>query len=308
MPPDLDLQLRLAAFARLEELTRLRGGIVNDQDLDTGFEYAGERIKFWNRQMGIWRPRQLGSTGAALAIVTTPPKPGRKPPYDDQIASNADSFIYRYQGTNPQTWTNVAVRRAMTERRPLIYFYGVTAGVYEPIFPCYVVGDHPGELAFAVAADVSSARIVSTPAELDATTARRAYATATVKVRLHQHRFRELVVSAYRQRCAVCRLAHRGLLDAAHILPDHDERGKPEVPNGLSLCKIHHGAYDTEILGVDPDYRVHIRGDVLEERDGPMLLHGLQELHGALITLPRAAAHRPNRNYLAERFERFQAD
>jgi putative restriction endonuclease len=128
-----------------------------------------------------------------------------------------------------------------------------------------------------------------------------------VKVRLHQRRFRELVVSAYRHRCAVCRLAHPELLDAAHILPDKDERGKPEVPNGLSLCKIHHGAYDAEILGVDAEYRVHIRGDVLQEEDGPMLLHGLQELHGALITLPRAVAQYPNRDYLAERFDRFEA-
>src|SRR5712664_3338514 len=122
MPADLDWQLRLAAFARLEQLRSVRGGVATDEDLDAGFEFGGERIKFWNRQMGIWRPRQLGPAGAALAIVTTPPKPGKKPPYDDQVASDADWFVYRYQGTDPQTWTNVAVRRAMTERRPLIYF------------------------------------------------------------------------------------------------------------------------------------------------------------------------------------------
>jgi putative restriction endonuclease len=307
VPPDPDLQLRLAAFARLEELLRLRGGVVTDDDLDAGFEYGGEHIKFWNRQMGIWRPRQLGTTGAALAIVTAPLKPGKKPPYDDQIASDADWFVYRYQGTDPQTWTNVAVRRAMTERVPIVYFYGITPGIYEPIFPCYVVGDRPGDLGFEIAADFSGARLDLTPAELDTAAARRAYATATVKVRLHQRRFRELVVGAYRHRCAVCRLGHRELLDAAHILPDKDERGKPEVPNGLSLCKIHHGAYDAEILGVDPEYRVHIRGDVLEEKDGPMLLHGLQELHGSVITLPRAVAQYPNRDYLAERFDRFEA-
>jgi putative restriction endonuclease len=195
----------------------------------------------------------------------------------------------------------------MTERRPLVYFYGVTPGVYEPIFPCYVVGDRPAELAFEIAADVSSARLELTPAELDRSAARRAYATATVRVRLHQHRFRELVVSAYQHRCAVCHLAHPELLDAAHILPDRDERGRPEVPNGLSLCKIHHGAYDAEIMGVAPDYTVHIREDVLEEKDGPMLLHGLQELHGSRIAVPRAKSLHPNRQYLDERFARFRA-
>ncbi len=61
------------------------------------------------------------------------------------------------------------------------------------------------------------------------------------------------------------------------------------------------------ILGVDPDYRVHLRADVLEEHDGPMLRHGLQELHGGWIQTPRRAEHLPNRGYLAERFERFRA-
>jgi len=126
-------------------------------------------------------------------------------------------------------------------------------------------------------------------------------------VRLHQRRFRELVVAAYRERCAVCGLRHPELLDGAHILPDRDERGRPEVPNGLSLCKIHHGAFDADILGVDPGYRIHIRRDVLEEHDGPMLLHGLQEMDRQAILLPAREVLRPRKEYLEERFERFRA-
>lgn len=304
--PNLDWELRLAAFSRLDQLRNARGGLVTDDDLEAGFEFRGDVIKFWNRQMGIWRPKQLGRSGAALAIVTAPPRLGRKPPYDDQIASDADWFIYRYQGTDPETWTNVAVRAAMEQRRPLIYFYGITPGVYDAVFPCYVVGDRPEELAFEIAADVEHARLDPATAGAPADAARRQYGTATVKTRLHQRRFRELVVAAYQRRCAVCRLGHVELLDAAHILPDRDERGRPEVPNGLSLCKIHHGAYDAEILGVDGDCRVHIRQDVLKEHDGPMLLHGLQELHRVFISLPRVVAHRPNQDYLAERFARFR--
>jgi putative restriction endonuclease len=56
----------------------------------------------------------------------------------------------------------------------------------------------------------------------------------------------------------------------------HERPGLPEVPNGLALCKIHHSAYDVNILGVSPDYRVHIRSDVLREHDGPMLKWGLE--------------------------------
>src|SRR3989304_5380709 len=102
-------------------------------------------------------------------------------------------------------------------------------------------------------------------------TPQRAYATAAVKVRLHQRRFRELVVSAYRVTCAMCRLRPGELLDAAHILADKDERGRPEVPNGLCLCKIHHAAYDANIVGVDPGYRVHVRRGGLGGGDGSNL-------------------------------------
>ena len=71
--PDRDWDLRFAAFGRLEELRRERGGVVTSDDLEAGFEFEGERIKFWNRQMGIWRPRQLGLQGAALRPTTLQP-------------------------------------------------------------------------------------------------------------------------------------------------------------------------------------------------------------------------------------------
>lgn len=58
---------------------------------------------------------------------------------------------------------------------------------------------------------------------------------------------------------------------------------------------------------MDADYRIHLRPDILEEHHGPMRRHGLQELHGASIELPRRYRDRPNRDYLQERFERFQA-
>jgi putative restriction endonuclease len=127
-----------------------------------------------------------------------------------------------------------------------------------------------------------------------------------VKQRLHQQEFRVLVLHAYHEQCTMCRLRHPQLLDAAHILPDREERSRPEIPNGLSLCKIHHGAFDIGIVGVDPDYRIHVRKDVLDEHDGPMLRHGLQELHGHRLALPKRQRDRPNRDYLAERYGRFR--
>jgi len=60
-------------------------------------------------------------------------------------------------------------------------------------------------------------------------------------------------------------------------------------------------------MGIAPDRRIHIRRDILEEIDGPMLRHGLQEMAGGRITPPRAVEHRPREEYLEERFGRFRA-
>ena len=77
--------------------------------------------------------------------------------------------------------------------------------------------------------------------------------------------------------------------------------------NGLGLCKIHHSAFDADIIGIDADVRVHVREDVLREQDGPMLRYGLREAHGSLLVLPKREVDRPNRDFLAERFVRFNS-
>lgn len=307
---DRDWQVRLAAFAALRTLTEKSGGVVTRDQMSAGFEFEGERIPFANEQVGIWRPKQLSTPlGVALSISTAAKRKGVTPKYDDDIGSDG-WFEYRYQGTDPHHWHNRAVRAAFELGRPLIYFYGIAPGLYEPLFPAYIQEDHPDRLTWMVASDavgLGEPTLLAGGSEAPL----KAYMTRTVKQRLHQHRFRELVLGAYQQRCTVCSLGAKDrlmrLLDAAHILPDHDTRGLPEIPNGLSLCKIHHSAYDLNILGISPDYRVHIREDILAEVDGPMLQHGIKEMENREIKLPRQAAHRPNQEFLAERFEGFRA-
>jgi putative restriction endonuclease len=94
-------------------------------------------------------------------------------------------------------------------------------------------------------------------------------------------------------------------LDAAHIV-SYAEGGTHLVTNGMSMCTIHHRAYDLDILGVRPDGVAEVRADVLEEVDGPMLRHGLQEVHGATLYLPRSPAMRPSVEGLEQRYERFR--
>jgi putative restriction endonuclease len=248
-------------------------------------------------------PRPLSTN--TLSITTAPPSLRKPPPYDDRISQ--DSLLrYRYRGSDPQHPENVGLRLLWQARIPLIYFYGVIPGKYYPVFPAWIVADNPAALEVTVEADdpASSAAIFDGSAVFDAPDRRR-YVTREVEQRLHQHVFRERVVAAYGCRCAICRLKHGELLDAAHIVEDKDPRGVAEVCNGLALCKLHHAAFDGNFLGITPDYVIRLRDDIRQEHDGPMLIYGIQAFHDQKIRTPRQPALRPNRDLLAERFARF---
>src|SRR5690606_28140445 len=222
-----------------------------------------------------------------ISITTVPPKRGEPPPYDDQLRPDG-LLSYRYRGTDPDHPDNVGLRLALRRRAPLVYHYGIVPGRYLSIWPVYIVGDDPAHLTFTVAVD--DARLAGEVLPEWGDEVRRSYVARVTLQRLHQHSFRERVLRAYREQCAVCRLRHAELLEAAHILPDRHPLGEPTVPNGLALCKLHHAAFDRHILGVRPDLVIQIRRDILEEVDGPMLLHGLQHMHGSRLHVPRPAA------------------
>ena len=79
----------------------------------------------------------------------------------------------------------------------------------------------------------------------------------------------------------------------------------PVVPNGMALCKIHHAAFDRSFLGITPDLIVRINQRLLDEVDGPMLKHGLQEMHGSTISVPTKQADKPDPERLERRYQDF---
>ena len=263
------------------------------------FEYAGNRVPLMDRQRGIRKPAGFE---AALAIRTTFTPPSQTPPYADAIGADGLQR-YKYRGDDPHHPENVALRRAHELRLPLIWFVGVASGIYEPIYPVWVVGDEPASFEFALALDEGQ-RFV-TPGQLMDDDARR-YVERLTKARLHQRVFRTQVLMAYGGRCTICAIRHAELLDAAHIVADGEPNGQPVVPNGLSMCKIHHAAFDAKILGIRPDLTLHVRQDVLDEVDGWMLKGGIQGIHGTkLAILPKMRAAQPSRVRLEERYSDF---
>jgi putative restriction endonuclease len=98
------------------------------------------------------------------------------------------------------------------------------------------------------------------------------------------------------------------LLDAAHIVADTDEHlGQPVVTNGLPLSKLHHAAFDANLIGIDPDLRIHISDVLMSMNDGPMFEQGIKAIDGQSVKLPMRKRDYPDRDRLAERFARFIA-
>jgi putative restriction endonuclease len=291
------------AFEWLAQQTKIHGDVLPRILLEKGFEFEGQRVPLIAPQ-GIFKPKVMREL--PLTITTSPDSP-----YDDSFGAD-NLLLYRYRGTDPGHRDNVGLRIAMEKKIPLVYFHGVVPGKYLAVWPVYIVGDMPGQHTFRVAADNlmylqdSIAQAKEFKISDTDNLSRRQYITREVRMRLHQKGFRERVLQAYREQCACCKLRHLELLDAAHIIADSEPEGEPTVSNGISLCKLHHAAFDSNIIGIRPDYIIEVRKDVLKEKDGPMLRYGLQELHSKKIILPKPVRLYPSTLLLEKRYEEYR--
>ena len=198
----------------LDELTVEHGETLPWEPLRDGFDFEGERVTLLGVR-GIWKPQCLD---LPISLRTSPQNP-----YGD-VTGDDGLLHYRYYGTDIDHPDNAGLRSCYRSGLPLIYFAGVERGWYSPIWPMVLVNDDPGTLTFTGACDDPQAvRSPSGPDQADA--ARRQYVTRLALVRLHQARFRQVVLRAYRTACTVCQLGHMELLDAAHIVPDRAEVG-----------------------------------------------------------------------------------
>ena len=293
--PSLDEQIRLTAFDWLRDQTQKYDQVLSIELLRKGFVFNNDRIPLVAPQ-GIYKPRVME---LPLSITTAPLSQ-----YGD--AFRLDEYLnYKYRGENIHHRDNVGLRECMKQGIPLVYLLGLVPGKYLPVWPVYIIDDDPANLSFTVAVDDLSS-LIKDEGKVKEPDGRKLYITTMVKVRLHQQAFREKVLYAYKSQCALCRLKHSELLDAAHIIPDGEPESKPTVDNGLSLCKLHHAAFDKYFIGITPDYIIEVRKDILEEFDGPMLQHGLKELNKNKIFVPSKRLEKPNPDFLDIRYQRFK--
>lgn len=301
---DADTLIRMAAFQHVRRLAETRNHLTA-ADLSPGFQFQGERIPLINPQRGIFKPKQMRYL---LSIKTVFPRPGGKVWYDDQrevhrqIYDGDETVDYAFMGNNPDAADNRWLREAMDNRVPIIYFLGVAPGRYQPFIPVFITGWN----AKALKASIVFGQPADATLVLPRSAVERRYSLHVAKQRLHQSSFREAVIAAYGGCCALSGLPEPVLLDAAHIVPDADEQyGHPVVPNGIPLSKIHHAAFDAHLLGIDPDFRIHVSDRLMALNDGPML-EILKRLDLEKLRLPMRPQDYPDRERLAIRYDTFR--
>lgn len=128
----------------------------------------------------------------------------------------------------------------------------------------------------------------------------RRFAVISTKRALREIDFRDRVLTAYGHRCAMCGVQLE-LLDGAHVLPVAHNDSTDGTDNGVSLCALHHRAYDRALLTFDPDYRVHFNDDTIAELKAGDRAHGLASFRKAvlpILSLLPDKRDRPARNFV----------
>lgn len=301
-----EIQFRESAFAwiRAQQLSK---PFFTRDDLSR-FEFGGNSYRLIGPYTGIWKVSSLSDSAIAISTAYVPD--GQKRPYED--GEGVDGLQrYKWRGTDPNQSDNRALRRTMQRRLPMLWLVGIgyvpgtTTQLFDARFPVFLIGEEPSQYQFIIALEEDQ-KVLPTGEPVAVQEIVKRYNERIVRNRYHQPLFRARVIHAYEERCAICRLPFTELLDAAHIRPD-SQGGSAKISNGMSLCKIHHGAYDANIIGISPDYKVHVRESVLGTFDGPTLQHTIKEMDGeSLRQLPTENSSLPDRELLAERYEVFR--
>jgi putative restriction endonuclease len=254
-PTALDIRIREAALAWCEQLRMRWGDHVPAKELNK-FPFDGDWL-FLAGQQGIFKPKLLDDGPLSIRTVIDGP-------YNDSVARDGETIRYDFSNIS---WMNDGLKRVAEAMSPVIYLVQVNKqpSEYLVISPAFITDWNDAARVFQVAYQPTSESKGSGVAE--ATQVEKRYGFQLMKSRLHQAHFRKAVLTANKDRCAVCELRVRPLLDGAHIIPDSVPGGDAIVQNGLSLCANHHRAYDRRILMVRGDYTIEVDQRAVKKRD-----------------------------------------
>lgn len=296
-----DRGIRHQALLGVKRLWRRHGDAVPWSAIQKGFRYEDEKIPFFSTFEGVYKPRQLQV--GALSVRST-----LASQYEDERVAD-DRVWYDY---SPKPERNRWLRECQQYQLPLLYFLQVKPkpGVEYLVFaPVEVLEDDPSRQRFLL--DLSPSGLVDGSTEIyeaqpvPETIHRvfeRRYGTTETRTRLFQAHFRREVLGAYGRRCAMCRLGESPVLDGAHLVPDSEELGEPQVSNGLALCALHHRAFDRDLVGVNPDFEIRVFWERLERPDEEPT-EVLTQFDGESLEVPEDPRHRPDHEMVSYRWE-----
>ena len=293
-----ETRIRLEAIHYVRDL-RERWVAVPSSEVQQ-FSTGGRRV-FLKGQQGIFKPAELTEP---LSITSTLDSPYT----DDPIEGSR--VLYDFLPPSRE-YENTGLKRCAELEVPLIYFLQVKRRPnpeYVIFAPVFVVGwddtarrflvdlseQRPGETAAPPALTrqltLPAVRTPESPMEIRELS--KTYGVTSVQRRLYHARFRNAVLRAYRERCAVCGLRLRPLLDAAQVSGQHDPQPSVDVRDGIALCATHFRAFDAHILRYDDQYRVHIAlPDRFTPGEGEMTM--LLAFEGRKLLLPADEEKRP---------------
>lgn len=298
---DDDVALRQAAFSRVLALQRRYANEIPWEAIAEGFELRGATHPLASKAEGIYKPR---GHPFALSLKTPVPRRGRQARYADSLDASGGLFRYGYKsiGGKVDNAANASLDAALAARLPLIYFVGLSPGVYHALVPVFAVAKDDARQEFLLAPGAVLENDEPTHVhEVISSAPEKRYLARTVLQRVHQRSFRVNVISAYDHHCAMCSIHFDEFLEAAHIVPDADPLGVPEVQNGLALCGLHHRAFDRFLVDVDDDYRVVLSPELRRRRDGPIFKQAFLDRNHERLNLPARPELHPSLHHLQAR-------
>jgi putative restriction endonuclease len=290
-----DVALREAAIRHCRLLSLQWGEAVPFAELACGFPFAGTWVKLVGPQ-GVFKPKEMSD--GPLTLLST-----LASTYEDELLEG-DEVLYDY-APRSREHENDGLKRIQNQGKAVILLKQVKSKPrpeYMVFAPVVMLGfdDATRKVRLNLAAAQTDKAGIPSPAP---SVFSKAYAETTAKARLHQAHFRKETLAAYAERCCVCELRERPLLDAAHIVPDRLPEGVAWVRNGLAMCPTHHRAYDKNLLLVTDTYRVEVRDDRLHHVGSEATRRMLLDYHGREIHRPKDERFWPEPALLRRKIE-----
>ena len=291
--------IRLAALSRITELSEYWNWAIPWGEIEKGFHVAGKKFEYAVRDQGIYKPEGLD---AALSIKTSVPHMRGAHWHQNQelgaLESHENTETLDCNFGRQDIPNSEALKVAIDEKTPMIYFHGIAHNWYQPLAPVWGVSLDQNVISLSMEEPTESAVVL--PEGIA-----RSYSMAIHKSRNHQARFSTRVREAYGWKCGLSGLPVRELLTGCHIVPDA-EGGEASIRNGISMSTLHHSAYDRNLIGIDSQLKVHVSPTLRNQSDGEVL-EALKNLQGERLTPPERPEDHPDRDFLEHRFKIFKS-